>query len=245
MTGINCQIAEIRDTVVVLTVEQPRGAVESAQADFQTTFRRLLDEGYAKFAIDISHALALDQALIGELVWAYTMVSRFSCALALVDTTARVEGILRDTRLDTVFRAFNNIEVAIRCLGDLDPPMSAVPRRVPPKPRPGRLVRNLILDRSPVYFVNGKRKKKLTKPVVDARLRPARRRSLRHYTRAESSANTRQVPSVPPVPPVPVSHRRNADKPKAAPDVPDLSRYDPPDSHVAQGQRPRHHRQLR
>ena len=69
MTGINCQIAEIGDTVVVLTVEQPRGAVESAQADFQTTFRRLLDEGYAKFAIDISHALALDQALIGELVW--------------------------------------------------------------------------------------------------------------------------------------------------------------------------------
>ncbi|MPY88723.1 MAG: anti-sigma factor antagonist [Luteitalea sp.] len=73
----------------------------------------LLNQGHKKILINLADVPYIDSAGLGEIVRAYTTVSRQGGKMKLVNVTKRIEDLLSITKLLTVFDTFDAEQDAV------------------------------------------------------------------------------------------------------------------------------------
>ena len=74
----------------------------------------LVNQGHKKILLNLADVPYLDSAGLGEVVRAYTTVSRQGGALKLLNLTKRITDLLSITKLLTVFETFDTESEAVR-----------------------------------------------------------------------------------------------------------------------------------
>ena len=74
----------------------------------------LINQGQRKIVLNLAAVPYLDSAGLGEVVRAYTTVSRQGGALKLLGLTKRITDLLAITKLLTVFETFDSEDEAVR-----------------------------------------------------------------------------------------------------------------------------------
>jgi anti-sigma B factor antagonist len=74
----------------------------------------LLNQGQKKILLNLEEVPYIDSAGLGEIVRAYTTVSRQGGKMKLVNVTKRIEDLLSITKLLTVFDTFDAEQDAVR-----------------------------------------------------------------------------------------------------------------------------------
>jgi len=99
--------------IVVLDL---RGVLTLAEEDRRLlpAIAAMLQEGRRKFLLNLQHVSYIDSPGIGEIVGAYTRVTREHGALKLCHVAPRVVEVLRATNLDDVLESFEDEASALR-----------------------------------------------------------------------------------------------------------------------------------
>jgi anti-sigma B factor antagonist len=74
----------------------------------------LINQGQRKIVLNLADVPYLDSAGLGEVVRAYTTVSRQGGSLKLLNLTKRITDLLAITKLLTVFETFDSEDEAVR-----------------------------------------------------------------------------------------------------------------------------------
>ena len=74
----------------------------------------LLDEGTRRILLNLRDVSYIDSPGIGEIVGAYTRVTRMGGALMICEPSPRVREVLEATNLDTVLQAFDTETSALQ-----------------------------------------------------------------------------------------------------------------------------------
>ena len=74
----------------------------------------LVNQGQRKIVLNLASVPYLDSAGLGQVVRAYTTVSRHGGSLRLLNLTKRITDLLSITKLLTVFDTFDSEEEAVR-----------------------------------------------------------------------------------------------------------------------------------
>jgi anti-sigma B factor antagonist len=70
--------------------------------------RELLDQGQRTFVLNLQHVSYIDSPGIGEIVGAYTRVTRMGGTLRICEASPRVRDVLRATMLDAVLELYEH-----------------------------------------------------------------------------------------------------------------------------------------
>ena len=100
-------------SIVVLEL---RGVLTLAEGDRRLlpAIAGLLERGRRAFLLNLQHLSYIDSPGIGEIVGAYTRVTREGGTLKLCHASARVIEVLRATNLDAVLELFDDEPAALR-----------------------------------------------------------------------------------------------------------------------------------
>jgi len=108
------QISEraVGDVIVV----DLKGKITLGEGDemLKDKVNSLINQGYRKIVLNLAEVPYLDSAGLGEVVRAYTTVSRQSGSLKLLSLTKRITDLLSITKLLTVFETFDSEDEAVR-----------------------------------------------------------------------------------------------------------------------------------
>jgi anti-sigma B factor antagonist len=99
--------------VMVLDI---KGKITLGEGDEQLKDKvnSLVNQGQRKMVLNLSEVPYLDSAGLGEVVRAYTTVSRQGGSLKLLNLTKRITDLLSITKLLTVFETFDSENDAVR-----------------------------------------------------------------------------------------------------------------------------------
>ena len=99
--------------VMVLDI---KGKITLGEGDEQLKDKvnSLVNQGQRKMVLNLSEVPYLDSAGLGEVVRAYTTVSRQGGSLKLLNLTKRITDLLSITKLLTVFETFDSENEAVR-----------------------------------------------------------------------------------------------------------------------------------
>jgi len=99
--------------VMVLDIE---GKITLGEGDEQLKDKvnSLVNQGHLKMVLNLAEVPYLDSAGLGEVVRAYTTVSRKGGSLKLLNLTKRITDLLSITKLLTVFETFESEDEAVR-----------------------------------------------------------------------------------------------------------------------------------
>lgn len=99
--------------IVVLTLS---GAftISDGQGMLKDKIHSLTFEGHKQIALDLGGLSYLDSSGLGEMVSAYTTVSRAGGQIKIFNLTKRVSDLLSITKLLTVFDSYDSKEEALR-----------------------------------------------------------------------------------------------------------------------------------
>jgi anti-sigma B factor antagonist len=113
-SGVFMQITErsVGD-VMVLDID---GKITLGEGDEQLKDKvnSLVNQGHLKMILNLAEVPYLDSAGLGEVVRAYTTVSRKGGSLKLLNLTKRITDLLSITKLLTVFETFESEDDAVR-----------------------------------------------------------------------------------------------------------------------------------
>ena len=99
--------------VMVLDI---KGKITLGEGDEQLKDKvnSLVNQGHRKMVLNLAEVPYLDSAGLGEVVRAYTTVSRQGGSLKLLSLTKRITDLLSITKLLTVFETFDSENDAVR-----------------------------------------------------------------------------------------------------------------------------------
>jgi anti-sigma B factor antagonist len=99
--------------VMVLDI---KGKITLGEGDEQLKDKvnSLVNQGHRKMILNLAEVPYLDSAGLGEVVRAYTTVSRQGGSLKLLSLTKRITDLLSITKLLTVFETFDSEDEAVR-----------------------------------------------------------------------------------------------------------------------------------
>jgi anti-sigma B factor antagonist len=99
--------------VMVLDI---KGKITLGEGDEQLKDKvnSLVNQGHRKMVLNLAEVPYLDSAGLGEVVRAYTTVSRQGGSLKLLNLTKRITDLLSITKLLTVFETFDSEDDAVR-----------------------------------------------------------------------------------------------------------------------------------
>jgi anti-sigma B factor antagonist len=99
--------------VIVIDV---KGKVTLGQGDeiLKDKVNSLVNQGHKKLVLNLAEVPYIDSAGLGEIVRAYTTVSRQGGSLKLLNLTKRITDLLAITKLLTVFETYESEPDAVR-----------------------------------------------------------------------------------------------------------------------------------
>lgn len=80
--------------------------------------RSLMQQGHKQVLVNLAKVSYMDSAGLGELVQAYSTVSKQGGKLKLVSPTKRLKDLLVITKLSTVFESFDDEALAVASFGN-------------------------------------------------------------------------------------------------------------------------------
>lgn len=83
---------------------------------FRTIFKNLINEGKKKIIVNLEKVSWINSTGLGILISGYTTVRRAGGDLVLTHVSDRIESILYVTKLNLLFKAFDNEEEAVKSL---------------------------------------------------------------------------------------------------------------------------------
>jgi anti-sigma B factor antagonist len=103
-------------TVSDVTVLDLTGKVTLGQGDelLKDKVNSLVNQGHKKIVLNLGNVPYIDSAGLGEIVRAYTTVSRQGGSLKLLNLTKRITDLLSITKLLTVFDTYDSEAEAVR-----------------------------------------------------------------------------------------------------------------------------------
>jgi len=107
-------------TLGAVTIIDIDGPITLGQGDTERLadkVRSLLQQGRRQLIANLANVSYMDSAGLGELVQAYTTVSRQGGALKLVGVTKRLNDLLIITKLATVFDSYDSEAAAVASFG--------------------------------------------------------------------------------------------------------------------------------
>ena len=92
------------------------GQITFTQGDqlFKDKIHSLVHQGHKKILVNMANVTHVDSAGLGELVSAYTTLSRAGGSMKLVNLTQRLTDLLTITKLLTVFDTFDSEQDALK-----------------------------------------------------------------------------------------------------------------------------------
>ena len=102
--------------VTILDVDG-RITVQDGADSFRDVIRQLVRQGRVKLVINFQDVSYIDSTALGEIIRAYTSVTRKGGTLKLLNVTARVHELLMITRLLSVFDLFDAEAEAVKSFG--------------------------------------------------------------------------------------------------------------------------------
>jgi anti-sigma B factor antagonist len=103
--------------VTVIDIDGPITLGEGDTDRLGDKVRSLLQQGRKQLIANLARVSYMDSAGLGELVQAYTTVSRQGGSLKLVGVTKRLNDLLVITKLATVFDSFESEAAAVASFG--------------------------------------------------------------------------------------------------------------------------------
>jgi len=99
-----------------VTVLDLSGQITFTQGDqlFKDKIHSLVNQGHKKILVNMANVTHVDSAGLGELVGAYTTVTKAGGSLKLVNLTKRLTDLLSITKLLTVFDTFDSEQDALK-----------------------------------------------------------------------------------------------------------------------------------
>ena len=99
-----------------VTILDLKGKVTLGEGDelLKDKVNSLVNQGRRKIVLNLAEVPYLDSAGLGEVVRAYTTVSRQGGSLKLLNLTKRITDLLSITKLLTVFDTFDSEDEAVR-----------------------------------------------------------------------------------------------------------------------------------
>jgi anti-sigma B factor antagonist len=93
-----------------------RGKITLGEGDelLKDKVNSIVNQGHRKIILNLAEVPYLDSAGLGEVVRAYTTVSRQGGSLKLLNLTKRITDLLSITKLLTVFETFDSESDAVR-----------------------------------------------------------------------------------------------------------------------------------
>jgi len=90
-------------------------------ADMHRLFKSLVDSGRNKIVVDLGETPWANSQGIGMLIGAFTSVSNVGGNLVLANVPDRINDVLAVTKLNLVFKTFDNEDLALKYLTGSDP----------------------------------------------------------------------------------------------------------------------------
>jgi anti-sigma B factor antagonist len=99
-----------------VTVLDLSGQITFTQGDlvFKDKIHSLVHQGHKNILVNLANVTHVDSAGLGELVSAYTTLSRAGGSMKLVNLTKRLTDLLTITKLLTVFDTFDSEQDALK-----------------------------------------------------------------------------------------------------------------------------------
>jgi len=99
-----------------VTVLDLSGQITFTQGDqlFKDKIHSLVNQGHKKILVNMANVTHVDSAGLGELVGAYTTVTKAGGSMKLVNLTKRLTDLLSITKLLTVFDTFDSEQDALK-----------------------------------------------------------------------------------------------------------------------------------
>jgi anti-sigma B factor antagonist len=99
-----------------VTVLDISGQITFTQGDlvFKDKIHSLVHQGHKNILVNLANVTHVDSAGLGELVSAYTTLSRAGGSMKLVNLTKRLTDLLTITKLLTVFDTFDSEQDALK-----------------------------------------------------------------------------------------------------------------------------------
>jgi len=94
-----------------------RITVQDGADNFRDVVRQLVRQGRVKLVLNFQNASYIDSTALGEIIRAYTSVTRKGGTLKLLNVTGRIHELLMITRLLTVFDLFDAEAEAVKSFG--------------------------------------------------------------------------------------------------------------------------------
>jgi anti-sigma B factor antagonist len=101
------------DTGVEVITVAGRVMLGPESQQIETLVKDLLDAGCRKIVFDLSGITHIDSTGIGRFISALNLSMRANAELCLAAAVGQVRESFRVTRLDTVFRFYDNVEAAV------------------------------------------------------------------------------------------------------------------------------------
>src|ERR1041385_7021372 len=113
------QIVERKNSDV--TVLDLKGKITLGEGDelLKDKVNSLVNQGQKKIILNLAEVPYLDSAGLGEVVRAYTTVSRQGGSLKLLDLTKRITDLLAITKLLTVFETYDSESDAVKSFSEI------------------------------------------------------------------------------------------------------------------------------
>ena len=102
--------------VTILDIDG-RITVQDGADSFRDVIRQLVRQGRVKLVVNFHDVAYIDSTALGEIIRAYTSVTRKGGTLKLLNVTARVHELLMITRLLSVFDLFDAEAEAVKSFG--------------------------------------------------------------------------------------------------------------------------------
>lgn len=102
---------------VIILALSGRLTVGHSGRELREAVRRLAEQGYLRFVLDVEDITYIDSCGLGELVATYVSLRNRGGEFSLLKPTERTRHLLQVTKLSTVLSVFNDETRAVEALG--------------------------------------------------------------------------------------------------------------------------------
>jgi anti-sigma B factor antagonist len=119
--SLNIEIRHLDQTVIL----ELTGRLSIFETDLRAMAWEYVEDGARNFIIDLAKVEYVDSAGLGQLCWIYSVSKNFDGTMVLLKPTARLKKLLNITKLDTVFKSFDDERDAVESLQPVKEAISA------------------------------------------------------------------------------------------------------------------------
>src|SRR5215510_10530297 len=110
--NLSIEVRQIHNIIIL----ELAGRVDVLENGLRELACQLIESGHCRFVVNLANVSYLDNSGLGQLCWIYTVARNRGGDLVLLRPTARIRKLLSITKLDSVFRCFEQEVEAVEAI---------------------------------------------------------------------------------------------------------------------------------